>query len=71
MNPFVGFMRSGLGRTVRVLLGLFLMYWGFLGDAGAIVGIIGIVPVAAGIFNFCLFAPLFGLNIWGQPRAAH
>ncbi|MFI5202356.1 MAG: DUF2892 domain-containing protein, partial [Candidatus Kapaibacterium sp.] len=68
MNPFVSFMRSGVGRGLRIVLGLFLIWWGFWGDAGVIVGIIGFVPLLAGIFNFCVFAPLFGYTFMGQPR---
>ncbi len=70
MNPFIGFMRNGVGRTLRIALGIMLIWWGFLGDAGPIVGIIGIVPLAAGVFNFCIFAPLFGYTLMGQPRGS-
>ena len=71
MNPFVNFMRSGVGRGLRIILGLFLIWWGFAGGAGWIVGIIGFAPVLAGMFNFCLLAPLFGLTLMGQPRLNH
>ncbi len=71
MNPFVTFMRSGIGRLLRAILGVFLVWWGFFGGAGVIVGIIGFVPLLAGIFNFCVFAPLFGLTLMGQPRVSH
>jgi hypothetical protein len=27
-------------------------------------------PEAAGVFNVCLFAPLFGLDLMGRKRAA-
>jgi len=68
MNPFISFMRSGVGRGLRIILGLFLIWWGFWGGASVIVGIIGFVPLLAGIFNFCVFAPLFGYTLMGQPR---
>lgn len=71
MDGFVGFMRSTPGRALRIALGIVLIWWGFWGDAGVIVGIIGFVPLAAGIMNFCLFAPLFGRTIWGKPRGSH
>ena len=71
MNAFVNFMRSGIGRGVRIILGLFLIWWGFMGDAGWLVGVIGFVPLLAGIFNFCVLAPLFGYTLWGQPRVRH
>ncbi len=64
-------MRSGVGRTLRIIFGLFLIWWGFSAGAGWIVGVVGFIPLLGGIFNFCVFAPLFGLNFMGQPRAAH
>ncbi len=71
MDHFVDFMRSAVGRTVRIVLGLVLIGLGLFGDAGFFVGIIGLVPLVAGWVNFCLFAPLFGRTIWGKPRVAH
>lgn len=71
MGNFVVFMRSPIGRVLRIALGGFLLWWGFYGDAGTIVGIIGVVPILAGIFNFCVLAPLFGRTIWGEPRVKH
>ncbi len=67
MGSFIDFMRGTVGRTLRVVLGLFLIWWGFWGDAGAIVGIIGFVPLLAGILNFCLVAPLVGKTFWAKP----
>lgn len=68
---FVSFMRSGPGRTLRVVAGIVLIGVGILigGLGGLIVGIIGLVPLAAGVFNFCVFAPLFGLDLMGRTRA--
>ena len=71
MNGFVGFMRSTIGRVIRIVAGLALMWWGFFGGAGVIVGIVGIVVFLAGAVNFCIFAPLFGRTIWGKPRTAN
>ena len=68
MNPVVAFLASPAGRIVRVVAGLALILWGVLGLAGAIgvvVTIIGLVPLAAGIFDFCVFAPLFGAPLSG------
>ena len=64
-------MRGTLGRTLRIALGLALIYWGFWGTGGVIVGIIGFVPLLAGAINFCIAAPLFGRTIWGEPKASH
>jgi hypothetical protein len=69
MNPFVKFLASPAGRVIRGLAGLALIAWGMLGlggPAGIVVAIIGIVPLAAGLFDFCVFAPLFGAPLSGQ-----
>jgi hypothetical protein len=67
MNPFVKFMASGAGRILRIVAGLALIALGFYlqGTNGIIVGIIGAVPLAAGLFDFCVFAPLFGAPLSG------
>jgi len=69
MNPFISFMASRNGRIVRIVVGLALVVWGFFGIDNAttdtIVLIVGLVPLAAGIFDFCVFAPLFGAPLSG------
>lgn len=63
MNAFVNFMASSAGRMTRIVAGIVLIVVGLLGiegTAGIIVAVIGVVPVLAGVFDFCLFAPLFG-----------
>jgi len=68
MNPVISFLASGTGRIVRVAAGVILVAWGWYGLAGAtgiIVAIIGLVPLVAGIFDFCVFAPLFGAPLSG------
>ena len=70
MNPFISFMASGRGRAVRVAAGLALIVWGLFGLSGAtglVVAVIGAVPFIAGLFDFCVFAPLFGQPLSG-PR---
>ena len=62
MNPFVSFMASKTGRLVRIVAGIALVAWGLLGlsgPTGIIVAVIGLVPLLAGIFDVCVFAPLF------------
>ena len=62
MNPFVSFMASTAGRIVRIAAGIALVAWGLLGltgTTGMIVAVIGLVPLLAGIFDVCVFAPLF------------
>ncbi len=69
MNPFVKFLASPAGRIIRSVAGLALILWGWLGlggTTGLIVAVIGILPLAAGLFDFCVFAPLFGAPLSGQ-----
>jgi len=74
MNPFVKFLASPAGRVIRALAGIALIVWGLLGlggMTGIVVAVIGVVPLAAGLFDFCVFAPLFGAPLSGQKiRAA-
>ena len=73
MNPFIAFMASTTGRIVRIVAGVALTAWGLLGLDGAtgiIVTIVGAVPLLAGLFDFCLFAPLFGCPISGPKLRA-
>ena len=70
MNPFIKFMASTAGRVTRIVAGLVLVLWGLLGIGGAtgmLVAVIGLVPFVAGLFDFCIFAPLFGAPLSG-PR---
>lgn len=59
---FAKFMSEPIGRIIRAVAGLALIGIGFLvgGTVGLIIGIIGLVPLAAGVFNFCLLGPLVG-----------
>ncbi|MGC2239732.1 MAG: DUF2892 domain-containing protein [Acidimicrobiia bacterium] len=74
MNPFVAFMVSGAGRATRIVVGLALVAWGWFGIGGVggvVLGIVGLVPLTAGAFDFCVFAPLFGYSLSGpKTRAA-
>jgi hypothetical protein len=68
MNPFIAFMAAPIGRLVRIAAGLALMAWAWLGLDGAgaiVVAAIGAVPLLAGAFDFCVFAPLFGAPLSG------
>jgi hypothetical protein len=68
MNPFVSFMASPAGRIVRMVAGVALIAWGWFGlggVTGTIVAIIGLLPLVAGMFDFCAFAPLFGNPLSG------
>jgi hypothetical protein len=68
MNAFFRFIASPAGRVVRIVAGLALILIGLLaldGLVGWIVAIVGLVPLAAGVFDWCVFAPLFGLPFVG------
>lgn len=60
---FAKFMTSTLGRAIRIVAGIALVLVGLLavhGATGVILIVVGLVPLLAGIFNVCVFAPLFG-----------
>ena len=69
---FVGLMRSWAGRLVRIAAGARLVWYGLtqmIGPAGWLVAAFGIVPIAAGVVNFCLIEPLVGLTLMDQRPA--
>jgi hypothetical protein len=68
MNPFVKFMASRNGRITRIVAGAVLIILGFFIDnntLGYILIVVGLVPLLAGLFDFCLLAPLFGAPMSG------
>ena len=68
MNPFIAFMASGAGRVTRIVAGVALILVGLLviqGTGGIIVAVVGALPLVAGLFDFCVFAPLFGAPLSG------
>ncbi|MEZ4553320.1 MAG: DUF2892 domain-containing protein [Dehalococcoidia bacterium] len=63
MNPIFQFLASTAGRVTRAVAGLALIALGLGaigGTTGIVVAVVGVVPLAAGVFDFCVFAPLFG-----------
>lgn len=70
------FMSEPVGRIIRAVAGLALLALGVWigGTAGIVVGVIGLVPIAAAAFNVCLIGPLIGghfdgrKNLEGTPR---
>jgi len=69
MHPFYKFMASQNGRIIRAVAGILLIVVGiFIPDStiGVILIIIGLVPALAGIFDYCVFAPLFGCPMKGS-----
>jgi hypothetical protein len=70
MNAFFRFIASTTGRIVRIVAGLILIAIGILWVRGVgawVLVIVGLVPFVAGLFDWCVFAPLFGLPFVG-PR---
>jgi hypothetical protein len=68
MNAFFSFIASPAGRVTRIVAGLALILIGLLalgGIWGWILAIVGLVPLLAGLFDRCVFAPLFGLPFVG------
>lgn len=68
---FVEFMLSVWGRVLRVLAGAAIIWAAlrfFQAPWMAIVAVIGLVPIAAGVFNFCLLGPIFHVDLFGRPK---
>ncbi|HSB67004.1 MAG TPA: DUF2892 domain-containing protein [Anaerolineales bacterium] len=60
---FARFMSSSFGRLLRIVAGIALVVVGLAvvhGMGGIILATVGLIPLAAGLFNFCTTAPLFG-----------
>jgi hypothetical protein len=68
MNPFVRFMTSPAGRVTRVVGATIVIGSGLIavgGTSGVVLAAVGIVPLAASLFDICVFAPLFQLPFSG------
>jgi hypothetical protein len=68
MKGFFRFMAGSAGRAVRIVAGLVLVavgIWAAQGIGGWVLVIVGLVPLLAGAFDRCVFAPLFGLPFVG------
>jgi DUF2892 family protein len=59
---FTEWMSKPAGRILRIVAGIILIGIGlyFQGVWGYVVAVVGVVPVLAGVFNFCLIAPVLG-----------
>lgn len=67
------FMAQMPGRLIRIVAGVALIVVGLFvmggsnGEIGGIiVAVIGILPILAGAFNFCLIAPIIGAPFSGK-----
>lgn len=68
-QAFVGFMASIYGRGLRIVAGVALIVVGLFvveGTGGIILAVVGLVPLFAGAFDFCIFAPLLGFPFLGK-----
>ena len=64
---FSKFMASTAGRTIRVIAGVALIVvGGILGGGWWAVAVVGLVPLAAGALDICLFNVLFGQPLSGK-----
>jgi hypothetical protein len=73
MDGLLRFFASTNGRMARVVAGAILLLVGVFvigGTVGWIIGIIGLVPLLAGMFDFCVFAPLMGKPFMGNALRA-
>jgi len=62
-------MATGLGRGIRVVLGLALIGYGLLvmkGTGGYVLAVIGLLPIAMGFLNVCLVGPIIGAPFSGK-----
>ena len=69
MNAFFRFIANPAGRLLRIVAGIILVVVGLVwihGVGGWILAVVGLVPLAAGMFDWCVFAPLFGLPFVGE-----
>jgi Protein of unknown function (DUF2892) len=56
---FARFMSTTTGRLIRIVAGAVLVALGVaLGGSWWALAVVGLVPIAAGVFNVCLLAPL-------------
>lgn len=62
MNALINFMQGTAGRVLRVILGGALIYAGLFvlgGTLGIAVAVIGLLPIAMGIWGPCLLGFVF------------
>jgi hypothetical protein len=64
---FSKFMASTAGRAARVIAGVALIVvGGLLGGGWWALAVVGLVQLAAGALDVCLFNPLFGQQLSGK-----
>lgn len=66
---FSKFMASPAGRILRIIAGIALITWGVTSASTTltiVLIIVGLVPLLAGLFDWCVFAPLLGAPFQGK-----
>jgi hypothetical protein len=62
-SAFARFINSPTGRVVRIVAGLGLIGWGYT-QRGSAIGVafmlVGLIPLAAGVFDWCIISALLG-----------
>lgn len=66
MNDFLGFLSSPAGRAMRIAAGYMLVAGSLAKSDRFSLRTLGIVPLAAGLFDWCLLAPLANKPFEGQ-----
>jgi hypothetical protein len=65
---------AGWDRALRTVVGLGLVYFGFVATgatlAGVVLGVVGLVLVAVGLIGWCPIYAAFGFSTF-HPRASH
>jgi len=67
---FARFINTPTGRLVRIVAGLALVGWGYTqrgSGTGVVLMLVGLIPLAAGIFNICIISGLLG-GPWSGTR---
>ena len=62
---FIKFMSSTTGRVLRASIGVALVAWGLL-SGNAWLDLLGAFFIAVGVFDVCVFAPLFKMPLSGK-----
>jgi hypothetical protein len=68
-SAFAQFISTGAGRGLRVIVGIALICYGYLhrpSTTGTVLMIVGLVPLVAGILNWCIISALLGGPLRGS-----
>lgn len=61
---------GGIDKILRLVAGAGLLAFFFLSEGPARYwGLVGLVPIATGLFNFCPVYPLLGINTCSAKRS--